>query len=148
MRKPHIFLEFKKKTKEINKLIDAAMAVREMAYAPYSNFTVGAALLTESGEIFTGCNVENLAYPAGMCAERAAIFSAVAKGQTKFRAIAVTGGAKGEKPASFCMPCGMCRQVMSEFCDPSFEIYVLKSRDEVRKYHLGELLPHAFDSML
>lgn len=132
---------------EFNKIVDAAIAARANAYVPYSGFSVGAALLAENGEMITGCNVENASYPAGLCAERVAIFSAVAKGLTKYRAIAVSGGMKGQAPADYCMPCGMCLQVMSEFCDPSFKVYIVKGREEVLQYQLRDLLPETFKSL-
>ena len=132
---------------EFNKIVDAAIAAPANAYVPYSGFSVGAALLAENGEVITGCNVENASYPAGLCAERVAIFSAVAKGLTKYRAIAVSGGMKGQAPADYCMPCGMCLQVMSEFCDPSFKVYIVKGREEVLQYQLRDLLPETFKSL-
>ena len=132
---------------ELNSLAGAALDARTRAYAPYSHFHVGAALLTGDGQVFTGCNIENISYPAGLCAERVAIFSAVAAGCRDFRALAVAGGPEGEAPKDFCMPCGMCRQVMSEFCPPDFEVYVVKNMNEIECFHLQELLPHAFDSL-
>ena len=130
-----------------SRLIREAIRMRERAYVPYSSFSVGAALLTEDGEIITGCNVENSAYPAGLCAERVAIFSAVAAGHTRFSAIAVSGGYKGREPADYCMPCGMCRQVMAEFSGPELIVLIVKSENEVKEYTLGELLPHVFTSL-
>lgn len=130
-----------------NSLIKAALAMRERAYVPYSNFSVGAALLTQSGEIIGGCNVENISYSATLCAERTAIFRAIAQGQRAFQAIAVAGGKKGEAPGNYCVPCAMCLQVMSEFCNPDFEILVVKSTTEVRHYRLKDLLPVVFDSL-
>ena len=132
---------------ELNSLAGAALDARTRAYAPYSHFHVGAALLTGDGQVFTGCNIENISYPAGLCAERVAIFSAVAAGCRDFCALAVAGGPEGEAPSDFCMPCGMCRQVMSEFCPPDFEVYVVKNMNEIECFHLRELLPHAFDSL-
>ena len=126
-------------------LIASAIKARQKAYAPYSGFSVGAAVMTKEGEIFTGCNVENASYSATMCAERTAIFSAVAQGCREFAAIAVTGGRSGGDPEDFCFPCGMCLQVMSEFCSPSFEIYIVKSPDEVRRFRLRDLLPVKFE---
>ena len=126
-------------------LIAAAINARQKAYAPYSGFSVGAAVITREGEIFTGCNVENASYSATMCAERTAIFSAVAQGHRDFAAIAVTGGRSGREPEDFCFPCGVCLQVMSEFCSPSFEICIVKSPDEVRRFQLRDLLPVKFE---
>ena len=133
--------------KAVRQIVEAALEARENAYAPYSGFSVGAALLCEGDEIVTGCNVENASYPAGMCAERTAVFSAVARGKREFRALAVAGGKTGSAPSDHCMPCGMCLQVISEFCPPDFEIYVAKSAEEVQCYRLRDLLPHVFDSL-
>ena len=129
------------------KLARLAIAAREKAYVPYSHFSVGAALLAENGEIFTGCNIENASYPAGLCAERVAIFKAVSEGHRKFTAIAITGGSEGEPAGDYCMPCGMCRQVMTEFCGPDFEVFIVKTESEIKEYSLGELLPFTFDSL-
>lgn len=126
-------------------LCEAALDARSNAYVPYSHFSVGAALLGSDGTVFTGCNVENASYPAGICAERNAIFHAVADGCRSFTAIAVAGGAEGSLPADYAMPCGICRQVMSEFCGPDFIVYVVKNMSEIREYTFAELLPHAFD---
>jgi len=128
-------------------LIKGALDMRDRAYVPYSNFAVGAALLTKSGEIFTGCNIENISYPATNCAERTAIFEAVAHGRLQFTAIAVAGGIQGKTPDDFCVPCAICLQVMSEFCGPDFEILIVKSEEEVKRYTLGQLLPVVFDSL-
>lgn len=124
-----------------------ALKARENAYAPYSDFGVGAALLTKDGRIYNGCNVENLSYSATNCAERTAIFKAVSQGEREFAAIAVAGGKKGASPADFCFPCGVCLQVMSEFCEPEFEILIVKSEEEIREFCLKDLLPHVFDSL-
>ena len=122
-------------------LIDAAIEARLAAYAPYSNFQVGAALLCEGGEIFTGCNVENLSYGLTICAERNAIFAAVATGQQKFQAIAIA--ADTEKPIS---PCGACRQVMCEFGD--FPVILTNLQNEVVESTVGELLPRGQTGIL
>ena len=124
-----------------------AMEMRRMAYVPYSHFSVGAALLTSEGEIVTGCNVENASFPAGLCAERVAIFSAAAAGHRAFTAIAISGGKMGETPSDYCPPCGMCLQVMSEFCEPSFTVLLVKSETEIEEYQLKELLPYAFNHL-
>lgn len=130
------------KAKELlNKAIDA----REGAYAPYSNFYVGAALLCADGEIFTGANVENVSFGGAICAERVAITGAVTHGHRDFTAIAVVGAPNGETPIQPCLPCGFCRQVMSEFCSDNFEIIVADGED-CRVYTLGELMPHSFSS--
>lgn len=125
-------------------LMENAMKAREMAYAPYSNFKVGAALLTGDGEIVRGCNVENAGYSATNCAERTAIFKAVSEGKRDFRAIAIVGGSDGEE-LRFCPPCGTCRQVMMEFCNPdSFQIVLGTSLDTIQVFTLKELLPYGF----
>lgn len=120
---------------------EAAQA-REFAYAPYSRFFVGAALLTKSGKIYTGCNVENASYTPTNCAERTAFFKAVSEGEREFVAIAVIGGRAGEK-GGFCSPCGVCRQVMAEFCDENFTV-VLGDEENISLHPLKELLSFAF----
>lgn len=129
-------------------LIQSALQARERAYAPYSNFFVGAALLTESGEIFQGCNVECASYGATCCAERSAVVSAVSQGHRRFRAIAIVGYTKGETPEpQACFPCGICRQMLLEFCDADrFEVLVQSPVREYESYTLAQLLPHAFGS--
>lgn len=131
----------------LSRLINSAISARDNAYAPYSGFSVGAAVLTDDGEIITGSNIENISYPAGLCAERVAMFSAAAKGYRSFAAIAVSGGKAGEEPADYCMPCGMCLQVMSEFCRPDCPIYIVRTADDVKELRLADLLPHAFSSL-
>ena len=125
-------------------LIKEAIEARKMAYTPYSHFKVGAALLTADGKIYRGCNIENAAYPATNCAERTAIFKAVSEGKTEFRAIAIVGGPKGKEPENFCAPCGVCRQVMAEFCSRDFQVLMLGCEGIQRTASLGELLPYAF----
>ena len=125
-------------------LVMLAQQARTRAYAPYSRFTVGAALLAESGEIYCGCNIENASFGATNCAERTAFFKAVEAGERRFSAIAIAGGKQGEEDV-FCPPCGMCRQVMGEFCTKDFVI-LLKAGDEIKRYTLGQLLPLAFSS--
>lgn len=124
----------------------SALAVKAMnnAYVPYSNYRVGAALLTKSGKIYTGCNIENAAYSPTVCAERTAIFKAVSEGEREFVKIAVAGGKNGEISGEF-PPCGVCRQVMAEFCTENFEILLVTSERTYKKYTLDELLPYAFD---
>jgi len=122
-----------------NNLIDAACDALKKAHAPYSGYQVGAALLCADGTVFQGCNVENASYGLTNCAERTALFSAVAAGQTEFTALAV---AASNEPAPF--PCGACRQVLAEFCGPDFPVYIKNSDDYVATT-LGELLPHSFD---
>ena len=126
-------------------LVDAAVKARGHAYAPYSGFSVGAALLTDGGKIYTGCNIENAAFTPGCCAERAAFFKAVGEGERGFAAIAVAGGKTGEAPGALCPPCGVCRQVMQEFCEPeTFLIILPKSPEEWEAHTLAELLPLGF----
>ena len=126
-------------------LIEMALEARMLAYAPYSHFMVGAALLGKDGVVYKGCNVENASYPATNCAERTAIFSAVADGQREFEAIAIVGGSEYAEKLEFCAPCGVCRQVMREFCVPeSFEIILAKSTKEYKVFTLEELLPMSF----
>ena len=119
-------------------LINLAKKARENAYAPYSKFKVGAALLTKSGKAFTGCNVENSSFGASMCAERVAVFKAVSTGERKFTEIAVVTDTKD--PA---MPCGMCRQVLSEFA-PNIKIYAANLNGKIKEITLEKLLPYAF----
>ena len=126
-------------------LLDIAIKAREGAYAPYSNFHVGAALLCSGGEIFTGANVENASYGGTICAERVAMTGAVTHGHRDFTAIAIVGAPKGQAPNESCLPCGFCRQVMSEFCLADFEIVVADGHG-VKVFTLGELLPHTFSS--
>ena len=120
-------------------LKSAALAARGRAYAPYSDYRVGAALLVEGGEVVAGCNVENATYGAACCAERTAVFAAVAQGLTSFRAIAVaTGGPEAGTP------CGICRQVLAEFSDGALEVLCFTDEGAEARYTLAELLPHAF----
>ena len=129
----------------INELITSAIGARKNAYAPYSEFYVGAALLAASGKIFVGCNAENSSYPVGICAERSAFAAALSAGERKFSAIALIGGKNGERVEKFCYPCGMCRQFMSEFCKPDFKIISAKSEKEYDINTLGKLLTKGFD---
>lgn len=125
-------------------LIYSALEARKRSYSPYSHFQVGAALLAKSGMVYTGCNIENASYTPSNCAERTAFFKAVSEGITEFSAIAIVGGAKGEA-LDFCAPCGVCRQVMMEFCDDrDFQIILAKSPQEYQIYTLGELFPQGF----
>ncbi len=119
----------------------------EQAYTPYSHFQVGAALLTEEGRIYTGCNIENAAYTPTNCAERTAFFKAVSEGERNFKAIAIVGGKDGVL-TTYTPPCGVCRQVMMEFCNPkTFRIFLAKSTEEIREMTLEELLPQGFGPM-
>lgn len=123
-------------------LMQAAVEARKMAYAPYSHFCVGAALLGKSGRVYTGCNVENAAYTPTNCAERTAVFKAVSEGERTFEKIAIVGG-MDETIAESCAPCGVCRQVLAEFCDKDFRL-VLGNPERIRVCTLGELLPLSF----
>jgi len=123
-------------------LMTKAQEARKNSYTPYSHFRVGAALLCKNGKIFTGCNIENAAYTPGNCAERTAIFKAVSEGERDFEALAIVGGKEGET-ADFCAPCGVCRQVIAEFCKKDFKI-ILGNEEKFQAYTLGELLPFAF----
>lgn len=126
-------------------LVRAAITARENAYAPYSHFAVGAALLCADGTVYGGCNIENAAYSPGNCAERTAIFRAVFDGHRDFAAIAVVGGPQGQPISELCAPCGVCRQVMREFCDPAtFRILMGTSDTEYIESTLEELLPYSF----
>ena len=129
----------------IRTLITRALAQRELAYAPYSHFQVGAALQTKEGAIYTGCNIENAAYTPTNCAERTAFFKAISEGARDFAAIAIVGGAEGAAPSDYTAPCGVCRQVMQEFCAPDdFKIILARSEDDYRLMTLRELLPEVF----
>ena len=125
-------------------LVKEALEARKMAYTPYSGFAVGAALLTKDGKIYRGCNIENASYSPTNCAERTAFFKAISEGEREFEAIAVVGGPAGEPPVDFCYPCGVCRQVMAEFCDDEFTVLIGKSEDEIREHKLSDILPHTF----
>lgn len=123
-------------------LMDAAVAAREFSYSPYSGYRVGAALLGKSGKVYTGCNVENAGYTPTNCAERTAVFKAVSEGEREFSAIAVVGGPK-DRMDSACTPCGVCRQVLAEFCPPDLPV-ILGTPEEWRVITLEDLLPFAF----
>lgn len=129
-----------------SELIALAIEARENAYAPYSKFKVGAALLTRNGDIVKGCNIEGASYTPTNCAERTAFFKAISDGITQFEKIAIVGGKEEETDhfSSYAYPCGVCRQVMREFCSSDFEIIVGKSIDEYEVYTLDELLPKGF----
>ncbi|KAK6905669.1 cytidine deaminase [Kwoniella mangroviensis CBS 8507] len=149
-------------TQQLDKLIRVSLSYRDRAYAPYSKFRVGAALLTADGQIFGGCNVENASYGAGICAERTAVVKAISEGQNKFIAVAVTS----DVPSPTTSPCGICRQFLREFLSPSIPIYIISSEypselpswldkldqdqesDEIKKYvvkmTMEELLPSSF----
>ena len=124
------------------KLMHLAIEAMENAYAPYSGFKVGAALLCSDGTVYTGCNIENAAYSPTNCAERTAIFKAVSEGRRDFTAIAVCGGKNGII-TNLCTPCGVCRQVLREFCKDDFPVY-LAHKDGFKALTLGDLLPYSF----
>ena len=124
-------------------LMEQAKLAMEKAYAPYSHFQVGAALLGADGKVYTGCNVENASFSPTICAERVAFGKAVSEGCREFVALAVCGGPKGE-PDGVCTPCGVCRQVMSEFCTADFPVYMTDKTGEIKTRSLAQLLPEGF----
>lgn len=127
-------------------LCKAALKARERSYCPYSRFAVGAAVLTVDGKIYTGCNIENSAFSPSVCAERVAVSKAVSEGFTRFLAIAVAGGPAGSglSGLSYCPPCGVCRQVLSEFCSPELTVLLAGGGDDYKEMTLGDLLPLQF----
>ena len=127
-------------------LVQKAMDARKRSYSPYSGFAVGAALLCKDGTVYTGTNIENASFTPTVCAERVAFFSAIQDGHREFSAIAIVGGKANEKVDELCPPCGVCRQVMGEFCKGDFEI-ILSDGKESKTYTLNELLPFRFDSL-
>lgn len=129
------------------KLLEEAKKARLKAYTPYSNFKVGAALLTKSGKVYLGCNIENATYTPTNCAERTAFFKAVSEGEREFKKIAIVGAKDGEDANEMCAPCGVCRQVMMEFCNPKeFQIILADGENTCRVITLEELLPCGFSS--
>ena len=114
------------------------------SYAPYSNYNVGAVLLCKNGNVYKGCNIENASYSLTNCAERTAIFSAIANGEKEFEAICIVGGKNGEI-TDYAMPCGACRQVLAEFCDEDFKVYVGINENDITEFKSGELLPFSFN---
>ncbi|MDO4965741.1 MAG: cytidine deaminase [Lachnospiraceae bacterium] len=127
-------------------LVKLAIEARKNAYTPYSEYKVGAALLTKDGEVIKGCNIENASYGATNCAERTAFFKAVSEGKHDFEKIAIVGGKASETDefSDYAYPCGICRQVMREFCSSSFEIVVAKSINDIKSFTLEEILPNGF----
>lgn len=125
------------------KLLSAAISAMKKSYSPYSGCKVGAALLCKNGKVYTGANIENASFSPTVCAERVAVFKAVSEGETEFSAIAVVGGKDG-KPSGFFPPCGVCRQVLREFCDDGFSVILGKSETDFEKITLKELLPMSF----
>lgn len=131
-------------SENIQKMLRMAEQTLSLAYAPYSRFQVAVALLCQDGTVYTGCNVENASYPAGICAERTAVSKAVSEGKREFSAILILGGNEGRAEA-FCPPCGICRQVLREFADPNeFQVILAKQNGEYRVMTLEELLPESF----
>lgn len=124
-------------------LVLKAIDAMKNSYSPYSNFKVGASLLTESGKVYTGCNIENVAFGPTVCAERVAFFKAISEGEKNFSKIAVVGGKDGIISSST-PPCGVCRQVMREFCNDNFEILIVRENANYDKVLLKDLLPHSF----
>ena len=130
---------------QIQELIEKAISMMDHSYSPYSHFHVGAALLAKNGNVYGGCNIENAAYTPTNCAERTAFFKAVSEGEHNFAAIAIVGGAEDASQLDYCAPCGVCRQVMMEFCEPAtFTIILAKSEHEYCIYKLEELFPMGF----
>lgn len=126
-------------------LVRRALEARKRAYVPYSHWAVGAALLAKDGKVYEGCNIENAAYTPTNCAERTAFFKAVSEGEREFTAIAVVGGRETEEAENICAPCGVCRQVMMEFCDPDTFRVILGTKDGVQvSQTLKEMLPYGF----
>ena len=126
-------------------LVKEALEARKASYAPYSHFCVGAALMTKDGKIYRGCNIENASYTPTNCAERTAFFKAVSEGEREFSAIAIVGGRADADGTKTCFPCGVCRQVMAEFCDmETFKIILADGKDKTKSYTLKELLPGGF----
>ena len=128
-----------------SELIKCALDARRMSYSPYSGFAVGAALLCSDGTVYSGCNIENSAFSPTNCAERTAFFKAVSEGKREFVKIAVVGGNSEKEPDNYCPPCGVCRQVMKEFCKTDFEIIMAKTSEDFRVMTLADLLPASFD---
>ena len=124
-------------------LIEKAKEAARASYSPYSGFTVGAALITKDGKLYLGCNIENASYSPTCCAERTAFFKAVSEGERQFSKIAIVGG-KGLDFKDFCPPCGVCRQVMKEFCNEDFTVILGKNDGDSKTLTLGELLPFGF----
>ena len=130
---------------EKQELIREAIAARKRSYSPYSHFQVGAALQGRSGKVYTGCNIENAAYTPTNCAERTAFFKAISEGEKEFEMIAIVGGPAKSARTDYCPPCGVCRQVMAEFCDPkAFRVLMARTETDYRECSLEEVLPFGF----
>lgn len=131
--------------KDIEMLINNAVKMRKRAYVRYSGYSVGAALITKNGKIYTGCNIENASFTPTVCAERTAFFKAISEGEKGFKAIAIAAGPAGQKCTDYPSPCGVCRQVMMEFCNPDkFLVFLAKNEKDYLVYTLSELLPLGF----
>ena len=128
------------------KLVALALEARERAYTPYSGFAVGAALLCADGSVYQGCNIENAAFGPTVCAERVAVFKAVSEGKRDFAAIAVAGGRAGQDVTGLFPPCGVCRQVLREFCGLDFKLYLARENGQFETRSLGEMLPMSFSN--
>ena len=128
----------------VEELIKQALEMRKMSYTPYSHFNVGAALLAANGTVYTGCNIENASLTPTNCAERTAFFKAVSEGVRDFVAIAIVGGPDGAEELTYCPPCGVCRQVMSEFCKDDFQVILARSVTEYKIMTLPQILPDRF----
>ena len=126
---------------EDRKLVQLALEAKKKAYSPYSGYQVGAAVVTEDGTVFTGCNIENIAYPSGICAERVALSKAISEGYRNIKALAVAGST-----AEMAYPCGMCRQFISEFVDPEFVVLCANKNEEYEQFKFSELLPKSFNA--
>ena len=131
-------------TYDKKRLVELACEARHKAYSPYSQFCVGAALLCADGNVIIGANIENSSYGATNCAERTAFFTALMEGKKDFVAIAIVGAKRGEDISSYCAPCGICRQVMAEFCTKDFEVLLYDGKD-IKTYSMSGILPEAFD---
>lgn len=130
--------------RQVEEMINLALEQLKFSYAPYSGFRVGALLRTKKGKYYTGCNIENAAYTPANCAERTAFFKAVSEGEREFEAICIVGGKEGIV-TEYTAPCGVCRQVMMEFCDPkTFQIILASGPEQYRIFTLEELLPQGF----
>ena len=127
----------------VSELTKEAIEARDKSYSPYSGFSVGAALLAKSGKVYTGANIESATFTPTICAERVAFFTAVHAGEKDFSAIAVVGGKRDEEISSFCPPCGVCRQVMSEFCNADFQIILFDGKEN-KILSLAQMLPESF----
>lgn len=132
--------------KDYSALVKKAIEMCSEAYAPYSKYRVGAAILTLGGKVYTGCNIENSSYSLCCCAERVALFKAVSNGEREFSAIAVAAFDENGESKSYCVPCGACRQTLGEFCGGDFTVICVKNKEDYKAYTLAELMPHGFSA--